>query len=98
MKMNRRKGQNLVDLAVILGVAGLIFVTMQTYVKRGVQGKVKDATDLILSSTQADAEGSTYQQANTETDSNMNKSTFVGGSSTLVGDERTVYKYDIPAH
>ena len=48
------RGQNLTDLALIIGVVGLVCAGMQVYIKRSVQGKVKNLTDYILSDRQAD--------------------------------------------
>jgi hypothetical protein len=46
------RGQSLVDLALIIGVVGLVFIGMQTYIKRGVQGRVRDLANYILSEKQ----------------------------------------------
>lgn len=43
--MFNRKGQNIVEYAVLIALVVGAAVAMQTYVKRGLQGKVKDAVD-----------------------------------------------------
>ena len=40
-----RKGQSTAEYAVVIGLVIAAAVAMQVYVKRGIQGKMKDATD-----------------------------------------------------
>ncbi|MFH1077572.1 MAG: hypothetical protein V1753_12230, partial [Pseudomonadota bacterium] len=40
-----RKGQSTAEYAIVIGLVIAAAVAMQVYVKRGVQGKMKDATD-----------------------------------------------------
>ena len=40
-----RKGQSTAEYAIVIGLVIAAAVGMQIYVKRGIQGKVKDATD-----------------------------------------------------
>ena len=42
-----RRGQNLIDLALLIGVVGLVMVGMEAYIRRGVQGKIKDVTESV---------------------------------------------------
>jgi Na+(H+)/acetate symporter ActP len=93
-----RRGQSLVDLAIILSVVGLVFVTMNTYIKRGLQARVKDLTDYVISPKQAEADGAAAQNSLTLENSNMEKDLFVGGKSSLNGYDDTTYSYNIPWH
>ena len=40
-----RKGQSTAEYAIVIGLVIAAAVAMQVYVKRGIQGKMKDATD-----------------------------------------------------
>ena len=42
-----RKGQSMAEYAIVLTVVVTAIVAMQIYVKRGLQGKVKDVTDNV---------------------------------------------------
>ena len=44
-KLTQRKGQSMAEYAIVLTVVVTAIVAMQIYVKRGLQGKVKDVTD-----------------------------------------------------
>ena len=52
MKKSWVKGQNLVEITIILGLTVLAFVGMQTYVQRGIQGKAKLLTNKIIGDEQ----------------------------------------------
>ena len=47
MFMRNRKGQSTAEYAIVIGLVIAAAVAMQVYVKRGIQGKVKDATDFV---------------------------------------------------
>jgi hypothetical protein len=42
-----RKGQSVTEYAILLGLAIAAFAGMQLYIKRGLQGKLKDASTLV---------------------------------------------------
>jgi hypothetical protein len=44
-KMFNRKGQNILEYSILIALVVGAAVAMQTYVKRGLQGRVKDAVD-----------------------------------------------------
>jgi hypothetical protein len=48
--MFNRKGQNVVEYSILIAVVVGAAIAMQTYVKRGMQSKVKDAVDHVGSS------------------------------------------------
>ncbi len=87
------KGQSLTEVALIIGVIGLALVGMQTYIARGVQGKLKGLTDHMIGTEQ-----SAYQQdvsgyeVNTSDSVTSQDSTTVfrqqrGGGKSTVGTE-----------
>jgi Flp pilus assembly pilin Flp len=45
--LNKRKGQSTLEYAIIIAVVVAALVGMQVYMKRGLQGKIKEATDQI---------------------------------------------------
>jgi len=45
MKLSKRDGQTIAEYAVLIAIVVGAIVTMQVYVKRGFQGKIKDAVD-----------------------------------------------------
>ena len=48
-KFMKRKGQSTVEYGVLLGVIVGAIIAMQTYLKRSLQAKQKDASDLLTS-------------------------------------------------
>ena len=46
------KGQSLVEIVTFFAVLSLVFIAMQKYIQRGVQGKTKDLTDAIIGTEQ----------------------------------------------
>lgn len=44
-----RKGQSTMEYAIVIGLVIAAAVGMQIYVKRGLQGKIRDATDIKAS-------------------------------------------------
>lgn len=68
-----RKAQNLTELALMVATLGLVLLAMQTYIQRGLQGRVKDLTDHILGTEQ-----SVYAI-------DVSKLTITSGTNTKVG-------------
>jgi uncharacterized protein (UPF0333 family) len=65
-RLNKRsKGQSTAEYAILIGLVIAAAVAMQIYVKRGLQGRVHDATLLMVketsSSTSADYIGNSHQ-------------------------------------
>ena len=87
------KAQNFTELALIIGVVGIIFIGMEVYVRRGVNGKIKDLTDAIIGTEQAaySVDTSGLEINTSESDfklgSNMIESTVVGGAGSIKGTE-----------
>jgi len=51
MFIRNRKGQSTAEYAIVIGLVIAAAVAMQVYVKRGLQGKVKDAVDATTTET-----------------------------------------------
>lgn len=94
-----RRGQNLTELALIIGVVGLVLIGMEVYFKRGVAAKIKDLTDGIIGDKQA-----VYQQDTSGLLVNISNSTIIadtnttftkslGGGKETVGTEDTSITY-----
>jgi Flp pilus assembly pilin Flp len=92
-----RRGQNLVELALLLGLVGLVLIGMQTYLKRSVQGKVKDLTDAIVSNQQSAIQPGvdvvTSSTSSFALHSTLTSTESTGGGRRFLGDENssTVY-------
>jgi len=93
------RGQSLTELALVISLIGLALIAMEIYFKRGMQGKIKDLTDNIISSEQE-----VYQQdtsgllVNTSsstlnTDTNTTYTLSEGGGLRTESIENTVTDY-----
>ena len=93
-----RRGQNLVDLALIIGVVGLVFIGMEGYIKRSVQGKIKNLTDYIVSDKQSTEVDPVDRQSSFSLDSTMKSEEFKGGGRKLTGteDSTSIYSESTP--
>ncbi|MBU0504005.1 MAG: hypothetical protein ABH882_02085 [Candidatus Omnitrophota bacterium] len=78
----RNKAQNLSEYAIILGLVSVALITMQVYMKRGVQGKLRDLADQI-SPTQ-------YERGNTTANYDITRTSRVEETQG-----RTAYTRDI---
>ena len=83
----RKKGQSTLEYAILIIIIIRPLLSIQVYIKRGVQGRLKSATDDI---------GEQFSPGNTNvikkmTTSSKTAETFVKGESvsTLLGDEVT---------
>jgi hypothetical protein len=88
-----RRGQNLVDLALLIGIVGLVVIGMEVYLKRSVQGKVKDLTDYIISDQQKADKDAKDTQSSTTLSSDTTTKESLGGSSSLEVTEVSTYEY-----
>jgi uncharacterized protein (UPF0333 family) len=48
MRMFNKKGQNTAEYAILIALVIAAAIGIQTYVKRGIQGRVKDGSDSIM--------------------------------------------------
>jgi len=91
------RGQNFLDLALIIGVVGLVFIGMEAYIKRGIQGKVKDATDFIISDTQSAGDTAARDsdlEISTSMISEEHSEGEAHGRRRFHGTENSVYTYN----
>ena len=47
MVLGRGKAQSITEYAILLSIVALVFVGMQIYVRRGLQGRLRDTSDFI---------------------------------------------------
>ncbi len=88
----RQKGQSTLEYAILIIIIIGALLSIQVYIKRGVQGRLKSATDDI---------GDQFSPGNTNVTKTMttgsrSDDTFIAGvtTSTLVGDEITTDTLD----
>lgn len=89
-RANKRAG-TLTEYAVVIMVAMSVFITMQTYVKRGVQGRIRNITDEFIGLTdKGDAVRHQYV-------SGQSKSRFVTNSSGTMRNQhvRNTHRFTI---
>ena len=87
--INRRKkkGQSTLEYAILVIIVIVALLTVQTYVKRGLQGRLKQAADDIGDQF---SPGNYNYSMNSFTNSRTNEAFNAGvGSSTLLADEIT---------
>jgi uncharacterized protein (UPF0333 family) len=85
--MKRRNGQSMAEFTIVLTVVVMAIVAMQLYVKRGLQGKVRDVSDHVTTSlvgvtaTQTDQYEPYYAQSNytVAQNQNVNEQYLIGG-------------------
>ncbi len=81
--MKLSKAQSLVEIVIIAGIAALVFIAMQVYIQRGIQGKTKFLTDQIIGSQQRAYTATTATgDSNTSFVNVTNVSTGQGGTSS----------------
>lgn len=102
-KLRNRKAQSTAEYAILIGVVVAALVAMQTYVKRGFQGRVKDATDTFATQTPELGTTTQYepyyldQARNTQSNTQSTDNTAIGGAvaktstatTTTTGNQRT---------
>ncbi len=81
------------DLALIIGVVGLVFIGMEVYIKRSVQWKIKNLTDYIVSDKQSTEVDPVDRQSSFSLDSTMTSTESEGGSRSLRGQENSTSIY-----
>lgn len=80
----------LVEYAIILSIVSLALMTMNIYIKRGLQGKVKDLADAFISSGKPDQVGNldpnvtTTSKSNVASESTTREETLEGGGKRLI--------------
>ena len=76
MKLFKRSGQSTAEYAILIGLVVGVLVVMQTYIKRGIQGKVRDASDTFAQ--QISVQGENWKK--------------IGGDTSVVYTEDSDYK------
>lgn len=74
----KRRGQSTLEYAVIIAVVVAALLAMQIYMKRGVEGKLRDSTDQI--GDQFDAETTSFDSTTSRTSKTVQITT--GGATT----------------
>jgi len=72
----KNKASIFMEYAIMLGAIAMVFVAMNTYVKRGYQARLKDMTDYFVGTEQADtqdSEAKTESKTNVEQEATLNK-------------------------
>jgi len=93
--MLNRSGNTVVEYAIILGIVILAFSTMNIYIKRGVQGRVKDMADGYIGSGEPMQASNTNVKAistsatNSVADSSYTVQDLSGGARELVLSEQS---------
>ena len=88
-KIRKRSGQSTLEYAILIMIVIAALVTVQQYIKKGIMGRAKEATDDI-STTQFDPALATYQTI-TNKSGTTQESQYANGesSSLLIGNETT---------
>jgi hypothetical protein len=94
-----RKGQSTAEYAIVIGLVIAAAVGMQVYVKRSIQGKIKDATEYAQPGVDMGGIGNTKQYeplyaTNTGMESNRD-ATEIADTSTGGGISRTIVGEDV---
>lgn len=80
--MNRR-GNTIIEYAIIIGLIVAALTAMNTFMKRGLQGKIKDMTDYYISNQQVEEMDPTIVERTTQkdtlTNSTVDSTGLVGG-------------------
>lgn len=88
-----KKAQNFTELALVIGVLGIVLIGMEIYVKRGLSGKIKDLTDHIISADQkaysVDMSGLEIYESGSDLSlsSTTTESVSKGGAASVQGTE-----------
>lgn len=89
-KGNRfEKAQNFTELALVIGVIGIVLIGMEIYIKRGISGKIKDFTDHVISPDQEIYSVDTSGLEINESSSNFSLSSGITTSTSMGGAVRT---------
>jgi len=94
--LSRRQGRNnrglsLIEYAIIIGVIITSFSMMNTYVKRGMQSRIKNITDHFFGGNSQSVETSATAKSSSTTDSLSDSEIvnqgFIGGQTTVITSE-----------
>lgn len=75
----KRSGSTFMEYVLILGVVSAVFIGMDTYIKRGIQGRLKEMTDFFIGREQViEINPSGRTTVNTDTKSKVNAERVLG--------------------
>lgn len=109
IKVRKIRGGSILEYSLMLGVVILVFMGMNTYVKRGFQARVKDMTDYFIGGEQIGEVNPTALTSSTISNSNpdpeipsstsiVTLSDELGGSKHLISAEGTPEGQSIHVH
>jgi len=90
-----RRGSSFMEYMVILGIVSAVLWGMNVYVKRGVQGKVKDLTDSFIGKEQVvdiSPTAETTSSAKSAYDSTVDTRASLGGGWRVSNSEKVDYE------
>ena len=76
-----RTASSFMEYVIILGVASALLIGMNTYLKRGLQNRLKEMTDYFISPTQLVEINPTFSQTETLSEATINNQDFIGGGT-----------------
>lgn len=83
-------GNSILEYAIIIGITALALTTMNIYIKRGIQGKLKDMTDNFIGREQIGEINPTAvinSSSRSLSNAALNNELFIAGGSRLVVNE-----------
>ena len=88
-RMKYKFGSSLIEFTLILGIVTLSLIAMQTYVRRGVEGKTKDLADHFIHSDQqgsleSNPDAISFSATNTNYESKSIAKGSLGGSFEII--------------
>lgn len=81
IKHNKKTGFALIEYAIVLGIAGTVLIGMNTYIKRGLQGRLKDMTDYFISNEQVDEIDPVQSGSGAVSNTEINSNRLIGGGT-----------------
>ena len=88
MRVNRFKGQNVTEYAILFAIVAAVFIGMQTYIKRGIQGSLKFFGDQIGKEedyiNKDPTKGELTEAKSTDNVEETTKIGYTGGTQTTV--------------
>lgn len=88
------RGSNFLEYAIILGLVTMIFAAMNIYVKRGIQGRIRDLSDYFIAPRSEHTEdlvpdSSTSSTTNTDASTTMSAQLLSAGATTVTSSENS---------
>ena len=90
--LNTKRGQSVLEYAILMVIIIAALLTLQTYIKRGIQGRLKSATDDI-GSQYTTADGANYYKHVT-TNSSTKEASIAGVQTTTMNGPSVTNTYE----